>query len=1119
MYSQQSQPLAIALANERFRQQAIDVWLTDMKTNPTAISRDLGGELWLNLSDRAFQQLKEGSASDLSCDELIEGLRAGLNHSCQLVLDRDQQKEDPVLKIYTEQWLLIAKPNIRAWVVVFIKPQTIPLRDAVIGLPWRLFASGHDANGVPSPLPLWLLSRAQVHYAFKVRPKARTLANLDQAADEGADAACVRTMRHKLPKAVQDLNAAFDLLRWERQHRDRLSWLVTLEPLNEMNQVNGRCSYIIDHGRMNEWQERSRLLALGLEQHAKWVYVAPDSDSPSGWLLHGPVALPRKLTLYELPEDEYRRQAKIASRLADPSKIEPEDISLAATLIDLPTPASTTVDFGPLPGEEPWEPRQQEAIQIALAGHSVCAIKGPPGTGKSTVIVGLLRRAINAKQRVLLVAPTHVALDEVLGRVHDLREKNLERSIFPARVAPADERRIKPELQDYIARNLGRNLGRKSIANVQDQIRDHTVSEITQSVIVNYVELIDKLSANAIRCDNDTRAMAAAENDHTQQQNDLNAAKQSLENIKEQIQRAERKLKREKAHEKKTSKNNPAWEFIFSEHKKAKKAVKEAEKDLDHAKEKRDSVEKSIPPAEARVVNAYKLIARARDRANESEYELRELLLSTELTIRALLNGKLPEKISELPKSLRTIIDSLKESVRSETAPQLDSKAVLSQRVEVLRELSAAMDSEMDCLRRRRELLHRWKSFYEHVDSDDEVTDWALDSVNLVAATTQGIAGSKEFLEHHFDLVICDESSRVTRGEILVPANRAARIVLVGDDKQLPPYVEADDEQLIQALTVLHLSESRAEAFHDMAQRLCDEWNVDEPEFRPVRVNEVCERARTLMVKGTLPDWPRAIVKANTIEERLRAWRRVADVLTRSCFDHVLDLLPAKRTARLNVQRRMVAEIATLVCEPVYGGDYQSSETFAVAPLLTEAFRHAWMFLNTQSYCAARPDFREKRHGTGFVNEGEARAVVLALKQHVITSRRSGEPINGLMVITFYLAQARYIKLLVCGDKELKHERIDILPIDRCQGQEADVVVVSFVRTLRTPRPNTGRWLQDAHRLNVAFTRARRSLLLVGNLQTLTSLRGDEDGEKILAHLGRCIREHPDHQIEQLRGL
>ena len=202
----------------------------------------------------------------------------------------------------------------------------------------------------------------------------------------------------------------------------------------------------------------------------------------------------------------------------------------------------------------------------------------------------------------------------------------------------------------------------------------------------------------------------------------------------------------------------------------------------------------------------------------------------------------------------------------------------------------------------------------------------------------------------------------------------------------------------------------------------------------------------------------------------------------------------------------------------MYGGDYQSPEASPVAPLLTEAFRHAWVFVNTRNYCAARPEFRENHQGTGFVNEGEARAVVRALKQHVSSARRTGKPVS-LMVITFYLAQARLIESHVGKDKELRRERIAILPIDRCQGQEADAVVVSFVRTLSRPRPNAGRWLQDVRRLNVAFTRARHSLVLIGNLQTLTALGGDAEGEKLLAHLGQCVAANPNHQIEQLHGL
>lgn len=1223
-----AQPLAVQLARERFRQQAMACLLTGMNTDPAAVSHDLGGELWLMLTQSVCDRIEEENTAGLSPDELIEAVRSDLSRACHLVLERDRQGDGPILKINSANWFLIVKPGCPAWVVVAIRPQAMEFRESLTGLPWRLIRSDDEAANA-LPLPLWLLAQAQLRDR-ELRLDARGLRNPDRPADERAEAGRLRRMRDELPEAMQDLCSAFRLLQWERQRRARLSWTVTLAPLGEAITTDGRCSYLVEQGKADAWPQRSLRFAIGLEPRARWVDVAPDPDSPSRWLLHGPIGLPRELTIFELTEFEYRRQAMIAERLANPAKIRPEDAALAATQIDLPTAAETPPNFHPLPGEAPWEPRQEQALRLALTGHPVCGIKGPPGTGKSTVIVGLIRRAIHAGQRVLLVAPTHVALDEVLGRVHDLREKNLEGTILSARVAPADERRaqIKPELEEYIARHLGRNLARKSLKNVRAQLA-------ALSPIERLEEIIRRCGATVAQL----RVFAACRDDHAQAQHHLNAARGArqtakkitvernaalqearstletaqqrdaqlaeatrqfaqiearffgtrhahtataqhrgeqhgaLDRVRSNLEAAQKRIEQAEAtfagartlveKRRPQGKISRLVERVFSPHARAVKALENAETELAAAQRDCDAVRQSLPPTEANLGAAEWALEQARNAAADVERELRERLVPAEAAIASALNGD-ANWFSTMPDSLRRAVATTLENVRSATQAHAHAENSFAQAEEAERTANGAHNAakkaaesehakllamenelrkleisvadnlprqiaeieneqattarELERTTRRRELLQRWLEFYEHEDGDEQITAWALNSVNLVAATTQGIAGSKEFAEHNFDLVICDESSRVTRGEILVPADRAARIVLVGDEKQLPPYVEADDEQLIQALATIQLSESRTEALPEIAQRLCDAWNVDEPVFRPVRVDEVCERARTLLVGGDLPAWPASTTETSVIDERLRAWRNVADALTGSCFDHLLGLLPAKRVVRLSVQRRMVAEIATLVNEPVYGGDYQSPEASPVVPLLTEAFRHAWVFFNTRSYCAARPEFRENHQGTGFINEGEARTVVLALKQHVASARSTGKPVS-LMVITFYLAQARRIESLVRKDKELRRERIAILPIDRCQGQEADAVVVSFVRTLPRPRPNAGRWLQDVRRLNVAFTRARHSLVLVGNLQTLTALRGDAEGEKLLAHLRRCVVEHPDHQIEQLHGL
>jgi len=61
--------------------------------------------------------------------------------------------------------------------------------------------------------------------------------------------------------------------------------------------------------------------------------------------------------------------------------------------------------------------RQAEAVRKALATPDICLIQGPPGTGKTRVISEIVRQAAQKNWKVLLVAPTHVAVDNVLERI------------------------------------------------------------------------------------------------------------------------------------------------------------------------------------------------------------------------------------------------------------------------------------------------------------------------------------------------------------------------------------------------------------------------------------------------------------------------------------------------------------------------------------------------------------------------------------------------------------------------------------------------------------------------------------------------------------------------------
>jgi len=100
--------------------------------------------------------------------------------------------------------------------------------------------------------------------------------------------------------------------------------------------------------------------------------------------------------------------------------------------------------------EEEWRGRyqlndqQQRAVAEALASPEALAILGPPGAGKTTVIIEIIRRLVLRGERVLFVAPTHAAVDDVLHRVGNADGVSaLRLSRAPERVAE-DLRRFLP---------------------------------------------------------------------------------------------------------------------------------------------------------------------------------------------------------------------------------------------------------------------------------------------------------------------------------------------------------------------------------------------------------------------------------------------------------------------------------------------------------------------------------------------------------------------------------------------------------------------------------------------------------------------------------------------------
>jgi superfamily I DNA and/or RNA helicase len=105
---------------------------------------------------------------------------------------------------------------------------------------------------------------------------------------------------------------------------------------------------------------------------------------------------------------------------------------------------------------------QQEAVRFALAAEDVAVIHGPPGTGKTTAVVELIRQAVGRRQRVLACAPSNLAVDNLLERLLAAGEKAV-RLGHPARVLPTlREHTLDQQVEEHDDVRQARKLSREA---------------------------------------------------------------------------------------------------------------------------------------------------------------------------------------------------------------------------------------------------------------------------------------------------------------------------------------------------------------------------------------------------------------------------------------------------------------------------------------------------------------------------------------------------------------------------------------------------------------------------------------------------------------------------------
>ncbi|MBF0186194.1 MAG: AAA family ATPase, partial [Magnetococcales bacterium] len=303
---------------------------------------------------------------------------------------------------------------------------------------------------------------------------------------------------------------------------------------------------------------------------------------------------------------------------------------------------------------------------------------------------------------------------------------------------------------------------------------------------------------------------------------------------------------------------------------------------------------------------------------------------------------------------------------------------------------------------------------------------------DVVAGTCVGVAGAS-LQSVEFDLCIVDEASKATPTEMLVPLAKSKRWIIVGDSKQLPPYVG------------------------DLVEnpKLLEQYGLDK------------------------------------------------DAVKETLLDQLIAKLPDFARTSLLSQHRMVRPIGDLVSQCFYNGTLRNVND-TVDPFLAKCQvmpRPVTWF--TTAKLKDRWEHEIKQGGRReFRNFAELREIEKILLRLQFAASQKGSNYEVVLLSGYSAQVGEMDNLLLRLARSIPDLKASFGTVDSFQGREADVAIYSVTRSNEAGEIG---FLKERERLNVALSRAKVGLAIVGDSHFCDNVTGDNPFIDVLTH----IRRHP----------
>ncbi|NEY73553.1 AAA family ATPase [Bacillus mesophilus] len=429
--------------------------------------------------------------------------------------------------------------------------------------------------------------------------------------------------------------------------------------------------------------------------------------------------------------------------------------------------------------------------------------------------------------------------------------------------------------------------------------------------------------------------------------------------------------------------------------------------------------------------------------------------------------GEAEQKISRIEEGLSHVTNM----IQSKEEELLPLKEILSTEPELeyeqLLKNMASVSFTRESLKQEKQKLPlfqsiqgMWRSLLQEANDHDlnEIRKLYVKHSNVIGTTCVASA-RKDFMESYpvFDVVIIDEVSKATPPELLLPMLKGKKIILVGDHHQLPPLLGND-------------------TLEETLQEMADE--------------------------------------SNDFEGKVE----LKKLLNESLFERLFKQLPKTNKTMLAIQYRMHENIMATITQFYDQEDEQLQCGLTDSDSMRDHFLHSshiqrnnhllWLDMPNES------SFFEERmkNGKSLFNPSELNKIGEMLKElddavaeAKLAGRMTADEKKSIGVISFYGEQVKRIDRLIQQELRLNHLTIRTGTVDRFQGMEMDVILLSMVRNHNNKQDDIG-FAKDYRRLNVALSRARELLVLIGSTEMFTQRTKSKETRRMYTNVLEAVK-------------